>query len=67
MFPCAASEATNSVTSLATAFDDSSNGAKVTSDVSDWNNSMHILVVSTSPGKQKKIPLSDEMKRANRT
>jgi hypothetical protein len=28
---------------------------------------MHILVVSTSPGKQKKIPLSDEMKRANRT
>jgi hypothetical protein len=55
------------VTSLATAFDDSSNGAKVTSDVSDWNNSMHILVVSTSPGKQKKIPLSDEMKRANRT
>jgi hypothetical protein len=67
VFPCAASEATDSATSLAAAFDDSSDGAEVTGDVSNWNSSVHIPVVSTGPGKQEKIPLSDEMKRASRT
>ncbi len=67
MFPCAASEAIDSVTSLAASFDDSSDGAKVASDVSNWNSSMHIPVVRIGPGEQEKIPLSDEMKRASRT
>jgi hypothetical protein len=67
VFPYVASEATNSATSLAVAFDDSSDGAKVTGDVSNWNSSVHIPVVNTGPDKQEKIPLSDEMKRASRT
>ncbi len=35
MFPCAASKATDSATSLAATFDDSSDGAEVTGDVSN--------------------------------
>jgi hypothetical protein len=67
VFPCGASKATDSAISLATSFDDSSDGAEVTGDVSNWNNSMHIPVVSIGPSKQEKIPLSDKMQRASRT
>ncbi len=51
MFPCATPKATDSTTCLASAFDDYSDGAKVTGDVLNWNSSVHIHVVSTGRGK----------------